>query len=389
MKINTIIGRYLFYEMLGPFCVNVLFFSFVFLLTQILSITNMIVNYHVDFSTIFWMIIYGMPFFLEFIIPMSVMLTILLTFLKLSSDNEILALKSGGVSLYQLIPPVVSFCLMGAALTGFMAIYALPWGVTSMKQLTLEVVQSNIDIGMKERTFIDYFKNVMIYVNQIDIKDKSLKDVFIEDQRSKNHIITIIAPKGNLYTDKEKAESRLVLFNGMINQVDLESKRVNSVNFETYEMKLDIKRAIQQAEAQASLKDETEMNLTELRDYLKTAPEKDAQYYITLMEFHRKFSIPIACFALGILAVPLGVQSKHARRSFGIILGLGLFLLYYLLLSAGLVFGEAGVYPPLIGMWVPNIVIGGIGMFLFYRVANDRPFAPGLFRLRIFLRKDI
>jgi len=35
-------------------------------------------------------------------------------------------------------------------------------------------------------------------------------------------------------------------------------------------------------------------------------------------------------------------------------IGIGLFL--YLLLSAGLVFGEAGMYPPILGMWVPNIV---------------------------------
>jgi len=46
---------------------------------------------------------------------------------------------------------------------------------------------------------------------------------------------------------------------------------------------------------------------------------------------------------------------------------------YYLLLSAGLVFGEAGVYPPLIGMWVPNIVTGAVGLYLLKRTVNDRP----------------
>ena len=43
------------------------------------------------------------------------------------------------------------------------------------------------------------------------------------------------------------------------------------------------------------------------------------------------------------------------------------------MLSAGSVFGEAGLYPPVIGMWVPNIVMGGIGLFLLVRVNDDRP----------------
>jgi lipopolysaccharide export system permease protein len=54
-------------------------------------------------------------------------------------------------------------------------------------------------------------------------------------------------------------------------------------------------------------------------------------------------------------------------------LGLAFFLIYYLMLSAGQVFGEAGVYPPVIGMWAPNVVMGGLGLFLVVRTATDRP----------------
>jgi len=56
-------------------------------------------------------------------------------------------------------------------------------------------------------------------------------------------------------------------------------------------------------------------------------------------------------------------------------LGLGMvfFLIYYIMLSAGSVFGETGVYPPMVGIWVPNIVLGGLGLFLLVRSANDRP----------------
>jgi lipopolysaccharide export system permease protein len=90
------------------------------------------------------------------------------------------------------------------------------------------------------------------------------------------------------------------------------------------------------------------------------------------LEFHKKFSIPFACFALGILAIPLGIKSKSAKRSTGLILGLLFFLIYYLLLSAGMVWGETGDYPPVVGMWLPNFVVGAFGVYLLVKTANEK-----------------
>lgn len=371
MKVNSIINRYIFKEMLSPFFINIIFFMFVFLLTEILEITNMIVNYKINILSIAKLMAYSMPYFLVFIIPMSVMMAVLLTFLKMSSDNEITALKSGGINIYQLLPPVFVFCLAGCFLTGIMIIYGLPWGKMSLKQLTIDVARSNIDIGLKERTFNNSFKGVMLYVNKIDLKNKELIDIFIQDERTHNAGVTIIAPKGKLFSDPENLLFHLKLFNGNINQVDIDKRSVNSVNFDTYDVKLDLKKAVENAGL--GPKDGKEMSLAELYEYINNAQVKDTRYYGILIEFHRKFSIPFACIALGLLAVPLGVQSKSARKSFGLGLGLLLFLFYYLLLSAGLVFGEAGKYPPLIGMWVPNIVTGGIGIFLLNRTVKGRP----------------
>jgi lipopolysaccharide export system permease protein len=92
------------------------------------------------------------------------------------------------------------------------------------------------------------------------------------------------------------------------------------------------------------------------------------------VEFHKKFSIPFACIALGILAVPLGIQSSSSRKSAGLGIGLIAFLIYYLLLSAGLVFSEAGNLSPVVGMWIPNFIMGGLGIYLLFKSANDKPF---------------
>ena len=79
MKYNALITRYVLKEMFPPFAVNVLFFMFVFLLTEILDITDMIVNYKVGLWAVLRILAYSMPYFLIFILPMSVMMAVLLT----------------------------------------------------------------------------------------------------------------------------------------------------------------------------------------------------------------------------------------------------------------------------------------------------------------------
>lgn len=371
MKINSIATRYVFVGMIPPFTINLVFLTFIFLMTQILEITNFIVNYKVSVVVVLRMLVYTMPFFLTFIIPMSVMMAVLLTFLRMSSDNEIIALKAGGVSIYGIMPPVLLFCLVGCLLTAFMAIKGLPWGRVSLKKLAIEIATTNFDIGIKERTFNDSFEGVMLYVNKAEVKQKKLIDVFIQDRRTKGIVSIVVAPEGRLSGDPEKLTAHLTLFNGTINQVNLKNRSVHAIGFDTYDINLDLKKTIQASKT--AMKDETEMSLEELRKYLRETGRKDAQYYVTQMEYYKKFSIPMACFALGILAVPLGVQSKTAKRSFGIILGLVFFLVYYLMLSAGWVFGETGAYPPIIGMWVPNVVMGGIGIYFLIRTVRERP----------------
>jgi lipopolysaccharide export system permease protein len=298
------------------------------------------------------------------------MMAVLLTFLRLSADNEIIALKTGGLTIYRLLVPVLLFCLVGCLLTLSMAVYGLPWGRIAIKEQTLKVISSNLDVGLKERTFNDSFKDVMLYVNKIDVKNRALIDVFIEDKRTKNIVSTVLAPRGKLFSDPGELVFHLRLFQGIINQVELENRSANTVFFDTYDLRLDLKKA---AVALSAEKHRKEMSVSELYLYVKNTPVKDEIYYKLLMELHKKFSIPLACFALGLLAVPLGIQSRLAKRSSGLVLGLIFFLIYYLLLSAGMVFGETGVYPPLIGMWLPNVVMGGIGVYLLVRTANERP----------------
>lgn len=371
MRINTIITRYLFREMLPPFLINLVFFTFIFLMTKILDITNMVVNYQVKLSSVLLMLVYHMPFFMIYIIPMAVMMSVLLTFLRLSGDNEITALKSGGWSISFLLPPVFFFCLAGCLFTAWMSIYGLPWGRSAFRELIYEVATSSLEVGLKERRFNDSFQGVTLYVKHIDSQTKELRDVFIEDRRNGDQVSAIIAPKARFYHSPDTLQFTFRLYNGCINHVSLEHGNNGYINFETYDLRLNVTPSGAEHRPNDQ-KDEEEMTLSELNEYLAGADRNSKQYHVALTEYHRKFAVPIACFALGLLAVPFGIQSKQSKRSYGLLLGLIFFLIYYLMLSIGWVLGEAGIYPPLVGMWLPNIVMGGAGIFFIIRTSKEK-----------------
>jgi lipopolysaccharide export system permease protein len=368
MRINTTINRYIVRELLPPFGINLFFFTFIFLITKILEITNLVVNFQVSLLSFLLLLLYSMPFFLAFITPMSVMMAVLLAFLRMSGDNELVALQACGMNPRRFLIPVFVFCLLGWSLTSLITLVGLPWGNRSYYKMTMDLAQAHVDAVIKERTFIDSFQGLMLYVNKVNLRQRTLTDVFIEDQRNKDIANIIVAPRGRIFSEPNKQIIRLQLQNGTINQVDLARQSAHSIAFATYEMNLDLKEMLDKGAGKR--KPVEEMGVSDLKRYIQTVPRGGKAYYKALMKFHEKFALPFACFALGLVAVPLGMRGKRGKRSMGTVLGVILFLSYYILLTVGWSFGESGTLPPVVGMWAPNAVMGAVGVFLLTRMTG-------------------
>jgi lipopolysaccharide export system permease protein len=338
-----------------------------------LQITTLIVNYNVSLANIGLILLYSIPNFLVFVLPMSVMLGILLTLMRMSSDNEIIALKSGGVSLYRLLPPIFIFAGAGFLATLFMTVYGMPHSKSAIARLTYAMLTSNTDIGLKARTFNTRLKGVTLYVNEVDVHDRMLRDVFIEDRRNPKAVSTIVAPRGRFLKDANGRSVRLRLFNGMINQVSREKRSANSIYFSTYDINLDLQEIARARALAAKDKDEDEMGLAELHRHIQSVRNSPVDYHEALIALHEKFSIPAACLALAILAIPLGVELKSSRRSTGLGMGMFIFIFYYVMMTAGRVLGEIGVIHPAVGLWAPNLVFGAGGLVMLVRAANEQP----------------
>ena len=290
MKLNTVTNRYILIELLPPFFINIGFLLFIFLMTKILDITNYIINYKIGLTVVLSMLLFTIPQFLQFVIPMSVMLAVLLTFMRMSGDNEIIALKASGFSIYHLLPSVALFCIAGTVLTMLLTIYGIPWGNLSLRQLTTSVAASSFEIGLKERTFNDNFKDVMLYVGKINAGNKGLVDVFIEDKRNAEMVSTIVSSRGKLLSDPENLSFRLRLWDGTINQVSIKNKSVNSIQFDTYDIRLDIKELIQRTDNQR--KNRKEMSLGEMREFINASEKKTKPIIKYSWNFTKSFPSP-------------------------------------------------------------------------------------------------
>jgi lipopolysaccharide export system permease protein len=211
----------------------------------------------------------------------------------------------------------------------------------------------------------------MIYVSHVNMKTKDLADVFIEDRTVKGMTRISVAPEGKLIRSRNNNVYTIRLYNGMINQVDVEEKTVSTIHFGHYDINIDL-AAMHQGSGNIQ-KDLDEKSLVDLIRFIRTDTSDKTQMSEALMVLHEKFSVPFACLFMGLLAFPLGVQSISLGRSSGFGMGVFFLLFYYFFLAAGWSVGESGYFPPILGMWLPNLIMGGAGIYLLKRNAEENP----------------
>lgn len=299
---------------------------------------------------------YLTPFFLLLLIPVACMLSVFLTFLRMSSDRELLALKSGGVSLFQLVPAPMAFCIVCAGLTLFTSMFGLSWGMDQFRQTIVKYAKTKTQLVLQPGVFNQDFPNLMVYARNVDINAGLLEDIIVEDRSRKPVYATILAPLGRFKSVKGMGQVMITLEKGHIYQQ--EKEKVSVLSFDQYQVRLDLAGLLKGYDL-----DETapkEMSYAMLKKMLEdpeTLRTKDAQYVRKLsLELHKRWVFPLACLVLGLFAMPLACAFEGLNRQYGVFLTLGCFLVYYTMLSLGLSLGETGVLPPWLGLWTPNLL---------------------------------
>lgn len=98
---------------------------------------------------------------------------------------------------------------------------------------------------------------------------------------------------------------------------------------------------------------------------------------------HQRIAFPSACLLLGLLGPPLGSLFRQRNRMTGVTLGVGIFLVYYVMLSAGRGLGENEMLPPFLAVWTPNLLCFALAVYLWTKMHKETPFYISLLGLQL------
>ena len=365
--------RYLLKEVLSVFFIGLMIFTVILLMDKIIKLIELIVNRGGSLGNTLMLFLFISPSFLIFTIPVSVLLAVLLSFGRLSSDSEITAFKASGVSLYQLSFPVCIFSVAACLLTSFLVFYGLPWGNRGFKATLYLLSQSKADIEIKERVFNDTFDGLVVYVDKVPIQGKRMEGILIYDERDKGKLNTIFAREGFLVKNPQSQEIVLRLVAGDIHRLDPQSNTFQKVQFDTYDLKLELARALL---AIGNKLREHEMSIQELREKIEVMKKRGADTSSQEMELNKRYAIPFSCIVFALIGVPLGIQPRRSGRSHGFVFSILILLSYYISLMAFEVLAVRKTIPPYAAGWAPNFLFGSLGAYLLIKAANESPFKP-------------
>ncbi len=341
---------------------------------RLLKLVELVINKGIPLIDIAQLFISILPSFLVLTIPLAFLLGVMLGFGRLSADGEILALKSSGISLYQMTRPILLLSLPACLLTAAMTLYLRPVCETFFRQQLFDIAANHASIGLQPQVFNDEFDGLVLYANHIDDRSGTMKQVFISDERNSSAPAIIMAEKGLIVPDSRNRKLLLRLEQGTMhrqpqdNSDSTEEDTYQVLHFSSYDVNLDLE---QQATATKQRRRKNkELTLVELQNTIKSGPTEKRQGL--LAELHTRLAVPAAPFLFALLAIPLGIQPHRSGRGGNFALALGIFLCYYLMFSfTDTLVADAGW--PAVTLWLPNLCFLLSGLYLLYRAAIERP----------------
>ncbi len=386
---NLTINRYIINEIWPTFLASLFVSIFIILATRMLSITELIVGQGVHLTQMISMVVYLLPDIIAFALPAATLIAVVVAFLRLSADNEVVALQSSGVSLYQMLSPVVFLSFFGLLIALMISFIAVPWGNRSFKNLVFQIAESKAHLGIKEHVFCEPFDEVVFYVNSYSGRERLMKDVFVVDRRDKAVTNTIIAEEGRIFLYPQEKIITLRFIKGTIFAVGKERQSARTIGFKTYDLNIGLKDIM--AALESRKKDPKEMSIGELRKQLKIKTEKEVKHNEMMIELLERFTIPLAVLFMGIIGAPLGAQMRARGRSEGIGVSLIVFLSYYICLAGMRSVCETGFISPSIGMWFPDLFLLFCCIYLLRLAIRQRSLniLSGVFLIKDFLDSRI
>ncbi len=389
VRIPFRLDRYILGEILGPLGLGFLVYTFILLIRFLFQSAEMIIRRGLPASTVGELLMLTLPNIVVLTLPMSLLFGILIAVGRLSSDSELVAMRSSGISLLTLYRPILLLSATFTVLNTLLMVYALPWGNHALQQLRLEITTKSISQQVQPRVFYEEWEGKVLYVFETPPGEDRWKGVFLAESipSSADNEITI-ADWGEVRVEPDGERVVLRLYNAIRHKVNLSSPDRYEVS---RHRKLDLILEEQFTSGQKAKisvsKSIRELTLPELSEIAGDPTASVEQRNLARVEIQKKFSIPAACLVFGLFALPLGINNRRGGKASGFALSIGVILLYYVLLSNGEEAARYGKLPGWIAMWAPNVLLAGCGLFLLVRRNQDKSLL--LTRLDRWVRQDV
>jgi lipopolysaccharide export system permease protein len=361
------LSRYLFVECAIAILSALLILTFLVMLPRILQLVDLWVNKGVSINVLGQMSLLLIPQFIVGVLPMAVLTGILLSLGRLSQDSEMVVMKASGVSLYQMLKPIAiltSICALGAL---FFEMIWVPNSFHQFNQLKLSLLSSTT-LNLKPQTFSNVVPGLTIYINDHEKTSQVLNGILIYDERKLDSPVTLVAAKGRLH-HLPSGKAALYLTDGSRHE-QMSNSHYRQLNFATYDLELGVSLGMGSEGRKRGLE---EMSMSSLDDIIATGDLE--QIRDAKLEWHRRWSFPLATLILGILALPLGVQQSHrSGRSYGLVMAILTLIVHIFLLSLGESIAKQGIVPPVVGYGLPTLIMIGLTIYITINTAKGHPF---------------
>ncbi|WP_269525705.1 LptF/LptG family permease [Coraliomargarita parva] len=374
-----LLHRHVLKEILVSTGLAMFLFVFVLLLGNVIrEIAGLVAAGKLGFMVFLKLVGLLIPYVASYALPLGMLTGTLMALGRLSSQREITAMKSVGVSLYRLASPVFLIAFIGMVAAVLINLQFAPRAVVLRKQIMASAVSDNPVGFIEEKRFISEFPGYIIYLGGRD--GKVMKDFWIWelDEQQRVHLF-VRAAEGELQYNPGDSSLVLVLKNGTAEQrssknpEDFGSEPPDSVFFEQTSIALPLDQLFGESKKRRTRVSEmTFSQLMQARDVAlqeeaETGESMSKQRMKVQMHLQENLAMAFSVFSLSIFGVPLAIQVGRKETYANLAIALVIALSYYfLMIMVSWLENYRGMRPDLL-VWLPNIIFQGIALYLFQR----------------------
>lgn len=366
-----ILDRYILNEFWLPFASSCGILTGIWLGTdEVRDAFKLLADTNVHFSIALSLILLKIPSLLTYTIPVSVIFSSFSVFIKLSSDSEIIAMRSSGISLLRIAFPTILFGLIMTAASFVISEVVVAWTYPTAKKIeaaatsNYPIVPYIDDFAYFERTSKYSPLRRIVHVKHVEPYRNLLEKVTILDFTDEKADTLYVASKGRWNPEKRGWE----LIDGISYNISSEDPTDSRHTAQFERVVIPSGKSTQ--EVMKKLSQIKSQNIVDIAKMLKDMRRDHIQvenYNKLKMSFNQKLANPFSCVVFALIGAPVGIVRRRAGSNFGYFMIGFLILTYYVLQSTLNSFGDSGKLNAVIASWIPNLSLTLVAYYILWR----------------------